>query len=91
MTPLTQLAAVIDAQQTAVHAQREQRQAGVQTKTALLRGLGTQLTFPVRLTLPAGVEVHTGERKGEWAQVALADGVQGWAPSDALLALPFGG
>jgi hypothetical protein len=52
---------------------------------------GPGAAFPVGLTLPAGVEVHTGERKGEWAQVALADGVQGWAPSDALLALPFGG
>jgi hypothetical protein len=42
VTPATQLAAVIDAQQQTVRLQREQRRVAVQEKIATLRGLGVQ-------------------------------------------------
>lgn len=48
---------------------------------------GPGSAFPTRFTLPAGVEVHTNLPKGGWAQIALANGTEGWAPAEALLVL----
>lgn len=46
--------------------------------------------FPARRTLLAGAEVRTDSHKSGWTEIGLAEGATGWAPSDALLALPSG-
>ena len=56
-----------------------QREA-VTLRAADNRGAGAVLSAP----LPAGAEVTVLESRGDWTQIALADGKQGWLPSDAI-------
>ena len=47
---------------------------------------GNGVSYPSRLTLPAGAEVRERHRRGGWVQVELPGGGVGWVPASALLA-----